>query len=113
MHTYSGYENKVKTNLERRIKSMEKEDKIFRVLIPTEEEYEFKDGKKKIAQKKIFPGYVLVEMVMEDDSWYLVRNTPGVTGFVGTGNKPIPLHETELREIMRRIGVEEPRPRID
>lgn len=113
IHTYSGYENKVKTNLERRIKSMEKEDKIFRVLIPTEEEYEFKDGKKKIAQKKIFPGYVLVEMVMEDDSWYLVRNTPGVTGFVGTGNKPIPLHETELREIMRRIGVEEPRPRID
>lgn len=113
IHTYSGYENKVKTNLERRVKTMEKEDKIFRVLIPTEEEYEFKDGKKKITQKKIFPGYVLVEMLMEDDSWYLVRNTPGVTGFVGTGTKPIPLQETELREIMRRIGVEEPRPKID
>jgi transcriptional antiterminator NusG len=113
IHTYSGYENKVKTNLERRVKTMEKEDKIFRVLIPTEEEYEFKDGKKKITQKKIFPGYVLVEMLMEDDSWYLVRNTPGVTGFVGTGTKPIPLQESELREIMKRIGVEEPRPKID
>jgi transcriptional antiterminator NusG len=113
IHTYSGYENKVKTNLERRVKSMEKEDKIFRVLIPTEEEYEFKDGKKKINQKKIFPGYVLVEMLMEDDSWYLVRNTPGVTGFVGTGAKPIPLQESELREIMKRIGLEEPRPKVD
>jgi transcriptional antiterminator NusG len=113
IHTYSGYENKVKTNLERRVKTMEKEDKIFRVLVPTEEEYEFKDGKKKITQKKIFPGYVLVEMLMEDDSWYLVRNTPGVTGFVGTGTKPIPLQESELREIMRRIGLEEPRPKID
>ncbi len=113
IHTYSGYENKVKANLERRVKTMEKEDKIFRVLVPTEEEYEFKDGKKKITQKKIFPGYVLVEMVMEDDSWYLVRNTPGVTGFVGTGTKPIPLQESELREIMKRIGLEEPRPKID
>ncbi|NLS44825.1 MAG: transcription termination/antitermination protein NusG [Firmicutes bacterium] len=113
IHTYSGYENKVKTNLERRVKSMEKEDKIFRVLIPTEEEYEFKDGKKKITQKKIFPGYVLVEMLLEDDSWYLVRNTPGVTGFVGTGTKPIPLQESELCEIMRRTGIEEPRAKID
>jgi len=113
IHTYSGYENKVKANLERRVKTMEKEDKIFRVLVPTEEEYEFKDGKKKVIKKKIFPGYVLVEMVMEDDSWYVVRNTPGVTGFVGSGSRPVPLQETEMHDILRRIGVEEARPRID
>ncbi|MDK2931283.1 MAG: transcription termination/antitermination protein NusG [Bacillota bacterium] len=113
IHTYSGYENKVKANLERRVKTMEKEDKIFRVLVPTEEEYEFKDGKKKIVKKKIFPGYVLVEMVMEDDSWYVVRNTPGVTGFVGSGSRPVPLQETEMHDILRRIGVEEARPKID
>ena len=85
IHTYSGYENKVKANLERRVESMGMEDKIFRVFVPTEEEIEFKDGKKKINKKKVFPGYVLVEMVMSDDSWYVVRNTPGVTGFVGSG----------------------------
>ncbi|MGE5573468.1 MAG: transcription termination/antitermination protein NusG [Bacillota bacterium] len=113
IHTYSGYENKVKANLERRVKTMEKEDKIFRVLVPTEEEYEFKDGKKKVVKKKIFPGYVLVEMVMEDDSWYVVRNTPGVTGFVGSGARPVPLQETEMHDILRRIGVEEARPKID
>ncbi|MCR4403390.1 MAG: transcription termination/antitermination protein NusG [Firmicutes bacterium] len=113
IHTYSGYENKVKANLERRVKTMEKEDKIFRVLVPTEEEYEFKDGKKKVVKKKIFPGYVLVEMVMEDDSWYVVRNTPGVTGFVGSGSRPVPLQETEMHDILRRIGVEEARPKID
>lgn len=113
IHTYSGYENKVKANLERRVKTMEKEDKIFRVLVPTEEEYEFKDGKKKITKKKIFPGYVLVEMIMEDDSWYVVRNTPGVTGFVGSGSRPVPLQEKETHNILRRIGIEEARPKVD
>ena len=86
IHTYSGYENKVKANLERRVKTMEKEDKIFRVFVPTDEETELKDGKKKVVKRKRFPGYVLVEMSMSDDSWYVVRNTPGVTGFVGSGN---------------------------
>src|SRR5690554_2757893 len=90
IHTYSGYENKVKANLEKRIESMNMEDKIFRILVPMEDEVEIKDGKKKVTKRKIFPGYVLVEMLMTDDSWYVVRNTPGVTGFVGSGSKPIP-----------------------
>jgi len=84
VHTYSGYENKVKANLERRIHSMGMQDKIFRVLVPMEDEVEFKDGKRKITPKKVFPGYVLVEMIMDDQSWYVVRNTQGVTGFVGS-----------------------------
>lgn len=113
IHTYSGYENKVKANLEKRVKTMEKEDKIFRVLVPTQEEYEIKDGKRKITKRKVFPGYVLVEMIMEDDSWYVVRNTPGVTGFVGSGSKPIPLQEKEARLILKQMGIDEPRPRID
>jgi len=92
VHTYSGYENKVKANLERRIHSMGMADKIFRVLVPMEDEVEFKDGKRKITPKKVFPGYVLVEMIMDDQSWYVVRNTQGVTGFVGSpgpGEKPV------------------------
>ncbi|HHY98688.1 MAG TPA: transcription termination/antitermination protein NusG [Firmicutes bacterium] len=113
IHTYSGYENKVKANLEKRVKTMEKEDKIFRVLVPTQEEYEIKDGKRKISKRKVFPGYVLVEMIMEDDSWYVVRNTPGVTGFVGSGNKPIPLQDKEARLILKQMGIEEPRPKMD
>jgi transcriptional antiterminator NusG len=113
IHTYSGYENKVKANLERRVESMAMEDKIFRVLVPMEEEIEFKDGKKKITKKKVFPGYVLVEMIMSDDSWYVVRNTPGVTGFVGSGAKPIPLYETEVKGILHQMGIEEQRPRVD
>jgi len=95
IHTYSGYENKVKANLENRIKNLGMEDKIFRVLVPTEESTEMRDGKKKVVQRKIFPSYVLVEMTMSDDSWYVVRNTPGVTSFVGSGNKPIPLGDDE------------------
>lgn len=113
VHTYSGYENKVMANLEKRVESMAMEDKIFRVLVPMEEEMEIKDGKKKITKKKVFPGYVLVEMVMDDDSWYVVRNTPGVTGFVGTGAKPIPLGPSEVRDIMKAMGLESPKPRID
>jgi len=106
IHTYSGYENKVKANLERRVESMGMEDKIFRVVVPTEEVVEYKDGKKKVAQRKIFPGYVMVEMILTDDSWYVVRNTPGVTGFVGSGVKPIPLAEHEVHGILRGMGVE-------
>ena len=99
VHTYSGYENKVKANLEKRIESMNMEEKIFRILVPMEDEIEIKDGKKKISKRKVFPGYVLVEMYMTDDSWYVVRNTPGVTGFVGSGSKPIPLNDAEARQL--------------
>lgn len=113
IHTYSGYENKVKANLEKRVASMNMQDKIFRVLVPMEDEIEVKDGKKRITKRKIFPGYVLVEMYLTDDSWYVVRNTPGVTGFVGSGNKPIPLQPTEVRSIMRQMGLEEARTKID
>jgi transcriptional antiterminator NusG len=108
IHTYSGYENKVKANLQRRISSLNMQDKIFQVLVPTEEEIEFKDGKKKTVQKKIYPGYVLVEMIMTDDSWYVVRNTSGVTGFVGPGVKPIPLPDDEVKKILRMMGMEAP-----
>ncbi|MBR4944014.1 MAG: transcription termination/antitermination protein NusG, partial [Peptococcaceae bacterium] len=97
VHTYSGYENKVKTNLERRIESMNMEDYIFRVMIPTEDVEEKKNNKVKVNKCKVFPGYVLVEMIMTDDSWYVVRNTTGVTGFVGTGAKAVPLHEAEVK----------------
>lgn len=106
VHTYSGYENKVKANLERRVESMGMEDKIFRVVVPTEEVVEFKDGKRKVVQRKLFPGYVMVEMIVTDDSWYVVRNTPGVTGFVGSGVKPIPLAEHEVQGILRNMGLE-------
>jgi len=114
VHTYSGYENKVRTNLLRRIESMGMKDKIFQVLVPTEEEIEFKEGKRKTVQKKIYPGYVLVEMIMRDDSWFVVRNTSGVTGFVGPGVKPIPLPEDEVKTILRHMGLEAPiRVKID
>lgn len=116
VHTYSGYENKVKTNLEKRVHSMDMQDKIFRVLVPTEEEVEHKDGKKKTVQRKVFPGYVLVEMVMTDDSWYVVRNTPGVTGFVGSpggGAKPTPLMPEEVHAILNQMGMEEARQKVD
>ncbi|UFJ43411.1 transcription termination/antitermination protein NusG [Brevibacillus humidisoli] len=116
IHTYSGYENKVKTNLEKRVESMGMGDKIFRVLVPTEEELETKDGKKRTVTKKVFPGYVLVEMVMTDDSWYVVRNTPGVTGFVGStgaGSKPTALRPEEADAILRQMGFEAPKVRID
>ncbi|MDR3270936.1 MAG: transcription termination/antitermination protein NusG [Peptococcaceae bacterium] len=113
IHTYSGYENKVKTNLEKRVESMNMEDKIFRVLVPMEDEIEIKNGKRKIMKRKIFPGYVLVEMDVTDDSWYVVRNTPGVTGFVGTGSKPIPLQDREVLHILRQMGMDEVRTKID
>ena len=116
IHTYSGYENKVKANLERRILSMNMQAKIFRVLVPMEDEVEFKDGKRKITPKKVFPGYVLVEMDMDDASWYVVRNTSGVTGFVGSpgsGEKPVPLQEKEVKTILKQMGIETPKLKID
>ncbi|NTW05664.1 MAG: transcription termination/antitermination protein NusG [Peptococcaceae bacterium] len=113
IHTYSGYENKVKANLEKRIESMGMEEKIFRILVPMEEEIEIKDGKRKVIKRKVFPGYVMVEMIMTDDSWYVVRNTPGVTGFVGSGSKPIPLTEEETIQILRSMGTDEPKIRVD
>jgi transcription termination/antitermination protein NusG len=116
VHTYSGYENKVKANLERRIHSMGMQEKIFRVLVPMEDEVEFKDGKRKITPKKVFPGYVLVEMIMDDQSWYVVRNTQGVTGFVGSpgpGEKPVPLQDKEVKTILKQMGIEAPKLKID
>ena len=116
IHTYSGYENKVKANLERRIHSMNMQDKIFRVLVPMEDEVEFKDGKRKITPRKVFPGYVLVEMDMDDQSWYVVRNTSGVTGFVGSpgaGEKPLPLQDKEVKTILKQMGIETPKLKID
>ena len=113
IHTYSGYENKVSANLERKVHSLGMKYKIFRIVIPMENEVEIKDGKKRSVQRKVFPGYVLVEMIVNDRSWYAVRNTPGVTGFVGSGSKPIPLTDDEVRQIMRSMGVEESRPKID
>lgn len=113
IHTYSGYENKVKANLEKRVASMNMGDKIFDVLVPMEDEVEIKDGKRRIAKRKIFPGYVLVEMVLTDDSWYVVRNTPGVTSFVGSGTKPIPLMSDEVENIMCKMGLTEAPIKID
>ncbi|MFZ5942516.1 MAG: transcription termination/antitermination protein NusG [Bacillota bacterium] len=113
IHTYSGYENKVKANLEKRIESMNMGDKIFRILVPMEDEVEIKNGKRKITKRKVFPGYVLVEMLMTDDSWYVVRNTSGVTGFVGTGSKPVPLHDSEAKALLKQMGVEEPKAKIN
>lgn len=104
VHTYSGYENKVKTNLEKRVESMEMQEKIFRVLVPMQDEIVVKDGKQKLKPQKVFPGYVLVEMQMSDDSWYVVRNTPGVTGFVGANNRPIPLTPDEVKWILGEMA---------
>ena len=113
IHTYAGYENKVKTNLDKRVESMEMKDKIFRVLVPMEKEIETKNGQRRTIMRKVFPGYVLVEMIMEDDSWYVVRNTPGVTGFVGPGSRPIPLSEAEVNHILRQMGLTDAKPRIN
>lgn len=118
IHTYSGYEAKVKSNLERRIGSMNMKDKIFQVLIPTEKEKEIKGGKRREIDRKIFPGYVLVEVKvdekgeLENDAWYVIRNTPGVTGFVGSGTRPIPLEDKEVRMLLRQLRDETPKYRI-
>ncbi len=103
IHTYSGYENKVKQNLLHRIDSMEMKDQIFRVIVPTEQEIEIKNGQRRTVEKKVFPGYVLVQMILNDDSWYVVRNTPGVTGFVGLGTRPTPLEDAEVKSILKQM----------
>lgn len=114
VQTYSGYENKVKANLEQRIATMGMEDRIFRVLVPIEEKDVLKEGKTKRVRRKIFPSYVLVDMVLEDQSWYVVRHTPGVTGFVGSGNHPIPLSPKEVDEIMNKLSKEaKPKMEVD
>lgn len=113
LHTYSGYEENVARNLKQRIESMDMEDKIFEVLIPTETKIRIKNGKRKLVREKIFPGYVLVNMMVTDDSWYVVRNTPNVTGFVGSGTTPTPIDDKEVENLMRRMGVEEPKFTVD
>ncbi len=113
VHTYSGYEENVAGNLKQRIDSMGMEDKIFNLLIPKEKKIKIKNGKRRVVEEKIFPGYVLVEMMVTDDSWYVVRNTPNVTGFIGTGTTPTPISQEEIEALMKRMGVEEPKYKID
>jgi transcriptional antiterminator NusG len=113
IHSYSGYENKVKKNLEHRIESMDMQGKIFQVVVPTEEEIELKDGQRRVVERRVFPGYVLVQMIMDEQSWYVVRNTPNVTGFVGMGNKPTALPDEEVKRIMRQLESEEPKINVD
>ncbi|MFA6307802.1 MAG: transcription termination/antitermination protein NusG [Patescibacteria group bacterium] len=113
LHTYSGYEENVCRNLKQRIESMDMEDKIFDVLIPTETKIKIKNGKRKTVKEKIFPGYVLVSMVVTDASWYVVRNTPNVTGFVGSGTTPTPVSESEIKALMQRMGDEDPEFKVD
>jgi transcriptional antiterminator NusG len=113
IHCYSGYENKVRHSIEQRIETMGMRDKIFDVIVPTEEEIEIKDGKRRPVERRVFPGYLLVEMVMDEDSWYVVRNTPGVTGFVGMGNEPTALRPEEVKKIMDRMSQETPTVKVD
>jgi len=112
VHCYSGYENKVRHNLEQRIESMGMKDKIFDVVVPTEEEIEVRDGKRRTVERRVFPGYILVQMILSEESWYVVRNTPGVTGFVGMGNEPTPLRPEEVAQIVRRMEAEAPRVKV-
>ena len=112
IHCYSGYENKVRHNLEQRIETMGMKDKIFDVVIPTQEEIEVKDGKRRTVERHIFPGYVLVNLILTEESWYVVRNTPGVTGFVGMGNNPTPLRQEEVASIVKRMEAEAPTVKV-
>ena len=113
IHTYSGYEKKVRDNLERKVRSMGLENVIERILVPEEDEIDIKDGQKRTVRRKVFPGYVFVEMEVNDRSWYVVRNTPGVTGFVGSATKPVPLEPQEVRRILKSQGIEKKvRPQI-
>jgi transcriptional antiterminator NusG len=112
VHCYSGYENKVRHNLEQRIETMGMKDKIFDVVIPTQEEIDVKDGKRRVVERHVFPGYVLVNMIMSEESWYVVRNTPGVTGFVGMGNAPTPLRPEEVSQILKRMEAEAPHIKV-
>ena len=112
VHCYSGYENKVRHNLEQRIETMDMKSKIFDVVVPTEEEMEVKEGKRRTVERRVFPGYILVQMIMDEDSWYVVRNTPGVTGFVGMGNDPTPLRPEEVSQIVKRMEADAPRIKV-
>ena len=113
VHCYSGYENKVRHSIEQRIETMGMQDKIFDVVVPTEEEIEIKDGKRRTVERRVFPGYILVQLIMDEDSWYVVRNTPGVTGFVGMGNEPTPLRSDEVAKIMNRMEAEAPKVKFN
>lgn len=113
IHTYSGYEDAVARNLKQRIESLDMGDKIFNVLVPKEKKIKIKQGSRKVIEERIYPGYVLVEMIVTDDSWYVVRNTPRVTGFIGSGTTPIPVSEEEIAALQKRMGVEEPKYKID
>lgn len=113
IHTYSGYEEKVADSIRQRINAVDMADKIFDALVPKEKQIEIKNGKRKIVEKKIFQGYVLVEMKLTDETWYIVRNTPGVTGFVGSGTEPTPVSDAEISKIKKRMGVEDPTHQID
>lgn len=113
IHTYSGYEDAVAKNLKQRVESLGMDDKIFNVMVPKEKKIKIKDGKRKTIEEKIYPGYVLVEMVVTDDSWYVVRNTPNVTGFVGVGTTPVPISNEEIEILKKRMGVETPQYKIE
>ncbi|MEK7627198.1 MAG: transcription termination/antitermination protein NusG [Patescibacteria group bacterium] len=113
LHTYSGYEDAVAHNLRQRIESLDMKDKIFNVLVPKEKKIKIKNGRRFVVEEKIYPGYVLVDMTVTDDSWYVVRNTPRVTGFIGAGNTPVPVSEEEIKTLQRRMGVNEPKYKID
>jgi transcriptional antiterminator NusG len=112
VHCYSGYENKVRHNLEQRIETMGMKGKIFDVVVPTEEEIEVREGRRRTVERRVFPGYILVQMILSEDSWYVVRNTPGVTGFVGMGNEPTPLRPEEVAQIIKRMEAEAPRVKV-
>jgi transcriptional antiterminator NusG len=112
IHSYSGYENKVQKNLQHRIESMGMQDQIFQIVVPTEEEVELRDGQRRTIERRVFPGYILVEMLLNEDSWYVVRNTPGVTGFVGSGNNPTPLRQEEVDNILKRMDAEAPKIKV-
>lgn len=113
LHTYSGYEENVARNLKQRIESLDMGDKIFDVMVPTETKIKIKNGKRTTVTEKVYPGYVLVEMVVTDDSWYVVRNTPNVTGFIGTGTTPTPISGAEIKAMQKRMGIEEPEFKMD
>jgi transcriptional antiterminator NusG len=113
IHTYSGYEEKVAESIRQRAESLDMNDKIFQVLVPKEKMIEVKNGKRKVVEKRIFQGYVLVQMKLSEDAWYIVRNTPSVTGFVGSGTEPSPVSDDEMDKIMKRMGREEPKHKID
>ena len=113
LHTYSGYEDAVAHNLRQRIESLDMKDKIFNVLVPKEKKIKIKNGRRYTVEEKIYPGYVLVDMIVTDDSWYVGRNTPRVTGFIGAGNTPVPVSEEEIKTLQRRMGVDEPKYKID